>query len=147
MNAIFRQMRRRDGFTINEVMCAAFIVMISVAGLSLSFIVAVRTNRFSSSYYNAACLARNRIQEAKAQPFKDLWGMAELRRRVTKDGEEPMVGTPEYAFAVYERETSVTNILSNCYEITVKVYYPISRELMSDVPIMMQTVISGQIDD
>jgi Tfp pilus assembly protein PilV len=140
-------MRNRDGFTVAEVMCACFIVLLATGGLMASFVMAVRTNRFAANYYNATCLARNRIQEAKVQPYEDLAGFRELRRTVTRDGEEPFAGSADFLNPLYQRETTLTPRMRDCWEVSVKVYYQMVRGKLSTVPVEMKTMISGQIDD
>ncbi len=141
---LFRFLAHNQGFTLSEALCAAFIVLLTVSGLALSFIASVRTHRFGSHYYNAVCIARNRIQYARTLPFKDVAALQELRTPVTRDGDQVIVGSSAHR---YERETIVTPALNNCWDITVRVYYPVTPNLMSDTPIVMRTLLSGQFDD
>ena len=143
MKGMIDMIRSRKGFSIAEVMCAAFIVMLAVGGLATTFVTAVRTNRFASNYYNASCLARNRVQEARIRVFDELLAIAEPRRRVDKDGNDPSFGSDAL---IFERETIVTPVLVNCYDVTVNVYYPMSPGVLSTVPVQMKVLISSQLD-
>ena len=131
---------RRSGFTVIEVVVAGGILAAVVGGLFAAVIAAIGTQYMAANYYRATSLARNRIQRAAAQPFDSLPMVAEPQRRIDDYGNPSAQG-------VYTRQTTVTEITPDVYDVTVRVHYPTGPGKRSSVPVIVQTMIARRMFD
>jgi len=135
-----RSARRDGGFTLVEVVVASGILAAVVGGLFAATIAAISAQYMAANYYRATNLARNRVQRAAAQPFDSLPMVEEPERRI--DG----FGNPSGQGA-YTRQTTVTEITPDVYDVTVRVHYPTGPGRRSREPVIVQTMIARRMYD
>lgn len=124
-----------SGFTLTEVIVAGALLAVAVTAIFAACSVAIRTQYTASSIYHATCLARNRIQRGLSLPFNTL--------PILKGSEEPVDQDGYYnADGPFRRTTKLDELSPNCYKITVTVLYPVGRGELSNVPVIVESMIA-----
>ena len=136
--AVRRGKKNNAGFTLVELMiaCAIFLV-VSVAFIG-AYLSTLRTHLMSSDYYKATCIARNRLERAKALSFSSLSLMAEEEMPVDDDGNRDPAGA-------FRRTTVVSNNVVNCARITVQVRFPVRNGGLSEGSVDVHTMITDGV--
>lgn len=127
--------RSRAGFTLMEVMIASVIFLIASLGFSFGLIAALKTQYMASDHYSAMTISRNRIQRARSLDFSTLTLLNESMIRVDNLGNQSPTG-------FFFRSTSVTNVATNCVEISISVHFIEPSGRTSAVPVTIQTMIA-----
>jgi len=128
----------RAGFTLVELMIATSIFLVVALAFTGAYLSALRTHLMSSDYYKATCIARNRLERAKALAFDSLPLMAEEETPVDADGNPDPAG-------VFRRTTVVSNSVVNCARITVQVRFPKGNGGLSDKTVDVHTMIADGV--
>lgn len=124
-----------SGFTLAELMIASGVFVIMVAAFTYGYIDAMKLHVMSADYYNATCLARNRIQRAKSVDFSSLSLIAESNKAIDAFGNYDSVGR-------FSRTVIVSNLAADKTEIVVQIYYPGSTNRSAGAkPVEIRTVI------
>ncbi len=136
MDEIKHKRRRNGGFTLTEVVVAAFILATGFTGFGIGFMQAMRTNRLAKHHYQAMCLARNRLQRARSISFSSIPLMEEDFQFIDQEGNLDPQGR-------FRRTTQVILLGDSLYDVMVEVYYPDSRnQPVVEVPVMMRTLVA-----
>lgn len=128
-----------SGFTLVEMMVAGTIFLLFSAGFFTAFITAMGAQRMATNHYRALCLARNRIQHARAMEYSSLDLLAETFNAVDESGNPDPVGR-------FRRSTIIgpdTNTTAKISQITVQVWFPAHRGRLSSAPVVQSTLISN----
>ena len=124
--------RRREGFTLVEVIVAIVIIGItSVTFIALS-LTSYRELQLSSDYYRAVSLARNRIERIRIMDYDTILNLSEAEHRVDGNGNADAEGA-------YRRETEVTPLTANLVEVTVTVSFPDRPSRLVADPVVVHT--------
>jgi Tfp pilus assembly protein PilV len=124
----------KSGFTLAEVMIASLILLIISFGIMAGIIAALKVHANAADHYRATCIARNRIQQAKALTFSGYANISEAQFRVDQNGELCTTGD-------YRRSTSTSNAGENCVSVTVDVWYFVKPQVWCTAPVTIQTMI------
>ena len=128
--------KSKAGFTIVEATVAAAILALVISGFFVSFLQAMRAERAADRHYDAAVLAKNRVEYAKVYAFGSLETLIEDYVRINKYGEADSSGS-------YWRTTKVvpSQVNPRCKEITVQVWYEKFPGEISGAPVEVATMI------
>ena len=131
-------LKSTSGFTLVEMMVAGTIFLLFCAGFFTAFIMAMGAQRMATNHYRALCLARNRIQHARAMEYSSLELLAETFNAVDEVGNPDPVGR-------FRRSTIIspdTNTIAKISQITVQVWFPARRGRLSAAPVEQSTLIA-----
>ncbi len=122
-----------------EMMVAGTIFLLFCAGFFSAYIAAIGAQRMAANHYRALCLARNRIQHARASEYSSLELLAETSNAVD------VVGNPDPAGG-FRRSTTIipdTNTTANISQFIVQVWFPAHRGRLSSTPVEQTTLIAN----
>lgn len=103
-----------SGFTLVEVLVAAFMLGICVGGFCTLAVIARETSDKARARYTAVNLAKNRLERARIFGFDQLGGFVENQVVVDRNGNPSSAGD-------YRRTTTVRAVTSNLVEVVVTV--------------------------
>ncbi len=127
-----------SGFTLVEMMVAGTLFLLFCAGFFSAYLAAMGTQKMAANHYRALCLARNRIQHARATEYSSLELLAESSNAIDAFGNPDTAGG-------FQRTTTIipaTNTPAKISEFTVQVWYPAHRGRLSAAPVEQSTLIS-----
>lgn len=129
----------KNGFTLVEMMVAGTIFLLFCAGFFSAYFAAMGAQRMATNHYRALCLARNRIQHARATEYTSLELLAETSNAVDE------VGNPDPSGS-FRRSTTIipdTNTTAKIAQFTVQVWFPANRGRLSAAPVEQSTLIAN----
>lgn len=129
----------KSGFTLVEMMVAGAIFLLFCTGFFSAYISAMRAQRMATNHYRALCLARNRIQHARATEYSSLDLLAETNAAVDAYGNADPAGNFQRA-TIIEPSTNTTADIS---QFTVRIWYPVLHGRLSATPVEQSTLISN----
>ncbi len=133
--------KRSNGFTLVEMMVAGTLFLLFCAGFFSAYLAAMGAQKMAANHYRALCLARNRIQHARATEYSSLDLLAESSNAVDAAGNPDPTGG-------FRRSTIIisdTNTSAKISKFTVQVWYPAYRGRLSAAPVEQSTMISYPI--
>lgn len=133
----------KGGFTLVEVMIASIILVIVSSGIMAGIISALKAQANASDYYRATCVARNRVQHAKTISFTSLSLLSETNRII--DGEGNLTEDGDYLRTTLVSNAAGTNWGVTNWQVTVRVWYPVSPGQLSDQPVQVQTMLTKEM--
>ena len=128
----------RSGITLTEMMVASLIFLLISTSFTAAMLTAMRTQYMAVDYYTAMCIARNRIQHAKALDFDSIPLLAETSYRVDSVGVTNATGR-------YVRNTIVSNAMPWTYSVKVRVSFATKTGAFTDAPVEVETLINSQM--
>jgi prepilin-type N-terminal cleavage/methylation domain-containing protein len=141
MKSFLKLVRRKTGFTLPEVMISSIMLLIISSGIFYGIIAAMKAQANASDHYRATCIARNRIQHARTMDFYSLGLAAETYRMVDDMGNT--CGTGETGD--YRRTTIVTNVQTNCIQVTCQVWFQVKPGVFCTQPVQISTMITDKM--
>ena len=128
--------RRREGFTLPEVLIASGVFVVIAVGFTTAFMTSVRQHRLAANFTSASLLAKNQLQRARSIDYVSVGLLNESNVKIDNMGNRSLDGA-------FTRTITVdTNSIPSCSLVTIQVWYPTWRGSHAAAPVTIQTILT-----